>query len=407
MKIIELTVEQEKKWLELMDEDYDEFLLRLNERLKNESDLKIKLSERLLSKLFIDKKEIDDISNEYKVYVSYLKNIDMDWSSIDFSNLDYHDLVLNYSTINFMKKNSIIINIDKIYNKDIYNLQFSECIIKGSFDGANIAGASFYNNHDELGRKLFINPRLVKDKNFSNSKISDVIFTDNFDGCIFSSTYLYDNENTVINPKKIHMKHLSYCRIEDAEFTDNFDDCDISHIILKNNKNTIINPQLVKDMNLVGVEIENAHFTGSLAGCRIEDANITKSTGIIIEISDLEKFSQVQKFYIENCNYYIKTDDDLKYLMDNYHISFDRTDTILCKMKYKNKLVNDKRFLFCNFDVTDSKFDDAIEDIFKNNNCIAIKPNDALINDDNSFNESDNVKIKSKKIRNWFNKLKK
>ena len=321
MNIKTLNKEQEKQWIECIKDDKEEFLLRLITMLNSSGNLKIKLSNKLLSLIFIEEFECENNGNaEYKIVKSRIVNNVFDCKFFDFSNFEYNNLELDQNTVDFMAKNGIVIDLNRVYNKDLKKLTLKDCIIEGSFDNVSLESTVLVNNKTKNGSAIRINPQTIRNKSFVN------------------------------------------CHIEDVEFTGEFDECNIKGITLINNKNVIINPQRIVNKNLCNVTIEGAQFKETLNGCSIKNSNIVKSSGLKIDGISVKIFVGIGQFSIKNVSYYIKNDDDFNALyLDSLHF-IEENDTIICNLKYKEKL--QKKYPKCSYEILPSRFDEVLDNTF-------------------------------------------
>lgn len=367
MKIIELTKEQEEKWLSDIKEDRIEFVHRLYQNLKsNAINFKLKLSNELIKKLFFECREEFDDNNEYKTCYYELiteDSIKTDDLSYIFSMLYLNDFKLNNINLSqryldIIKGSNIILDLDNVYGNDLSYLTIQNVIIKGSFDNFNVCHTGIVYNKDSLGNRIKINPQKFIDCNLSNCTIKGAEFADNFDNCNIKEITLEDNINTIINPQKVANKDLSNATIKDAKFIESLDGCEIYRIKLDN--------------------VENAHLH---IGC----------------------FADVRSQSFNNIKIYITNDDELN-IFEKVFGSFNGNScsgsTIVCSLKYKD-LIN--RFLLdrhgkIRFEILESYFDNDIVSIFDN------IPK-SITNENNNIKQTNNsIKQKKKSIFDRFRK---
>ena len=367
MKIIELTKEQEEKWLSDIKEDRIEFIHRLYHNLESKDiNFKLKLSNNLIKELFFECHEIFDDNNEYKI--RYYELITEDSIKTDdlryiFSMLYLNDFKLNNINLSqryldIIKGSNIILDLDNVYGDVLSCLIIENLTIKGSFDNFKIYRTKIINN-----------------KNLSQERIK-------------------------INPQKFINRDLSFCTIKGAEFTDNFDNCNIKEITLEDNINTIMNPQKVANKDLSNATIKDAKFIESLDGCEIYRIKLDNVENAHLHIGC---FADVCSQSFDNIKIYITNDDELNIfekVFDPFNGNSCSGSTIVCSLKYKD-LIN--RFLLdrygeIRFEILESYFDNDIVSIFDN------IPK-SIVNEDNNIKQTNNsIKQKKKSIFDRFRK---
>lgn len=358
MKIIELTEEQEEKWLSDIKEDRIEFIHRLYHNLESKDiNFKLKLSNELIKELFFECHEIFDDNNEYKI--RYYDLITEDSIKTDdlryiFCKLYLNDFKLNniklsQRYLDIIKGSHIILDLDNVYGKDLSYLTIQNVIIKGSFDNFKVYWTGIIYNKDSLGNRIKINPQ-----NFLN-------------------------------------KNMEWCKIKGVEFTDNFDNCNIKEITLEDNINTIINPQKVVNKDLSSATIKDAKFIESLDGCKISEIELNNVENAYLHISSFSK-AEFQNFC--NIKIYIRNDDEFeifKRLINNRIGNRFNGATIVCSLKIRSEI---KEYLSnmsfkIKFEILESFFDNDIASIFDN------KPK-------NTVDENSSIKQKKKSIFDRF-----
>lgn len=336
MKKIELSDNDEIEWLEYLENNKDQFLESLYEKLKSNR-VKLKLSNKILTKIFFSKQIIDSYS-EYPEYKYFLNKHESDIliklsKYLDLSNLKYKNLFLDQDVIDILKEINVAINLDAIIN-DISGLRFESCIIDGSFDDHFIYFTQIISCKDSQGERVKINPQKVIDKNLTRIIAEGVTFTDSFDDCKIAGS-VFENCNTsfdkrlLINPSKVKDQDLSYCKIDNAKFLSSFDNCNIMGInLIVNNRNIIINPQKIKGKNLSSAVLKNVSFTGSFNNCFMSNAIIKKCKNCHVVLRDKAQCSNFFPFsprYIEMK--IICTDEVKKYIEEiypNYKFRFEK-----------------------------------------------------------------------------------
>ena len=307
MKKIKLSKKDEEKWLELIKKNKREFIFKLYEHLEYKEAIDLVISNNLITELLLDKIEVRDKNNEYITYKykfiddAYIKDTIINLCRfIKLDKFKYDNLVLNQNAIDIMQENGIVIDLDKIYDKNIEYLEIENCIIEGSFDGYIIKGATISDNKTKSGDMIKINPQKILDKNFYECEISNVEFFNNFDNCNISSMDISDSKGVVINPQKVKYKNLSNCNISNAKFISSLDNCNIDNIRLYDVEGAFVNAE----------NLEFHHFDNDIV---FENINIivNNNTGF-----------NVLKSYIP-------------------HLSYDAFDgaTITCNSDIKSKLI--------------------------------------------------------------------
>ena len=340
MKKIKLSKKDEEKWLELIKKNKREFIFKLYEHLEYKEAIDLVISNNLITELLLDKIEVRDKNNEYITYKykfiddAYIKDTIINLCRfIKLDKFKYDNLVLNQNAIDIMQENGIVIDLDKIYDKNIEYLEIENCIIEGSFDGYIIKGATIKDNKTKSGDMIKINPQKILDKNFYECKISNVEFLDSFDDCNISSIYISESKGVIINPQKVKYKNLSNCNIYNAKFIDSLDNCNIDNIELYDVFGAYVNAE----------NLSFHHFSNFID---FEDINIIVNNDIGYNIL---------KSYIPH-------------LSDNDFAGA----TITCNSDIKNKLIylfeeNEIDYDDINFRTINLDVDDVLEDTLKFN----------------------------------------
>lgn len=255
MRIARLSEEDENLWLKNIENDRVEFIYRLHRELgASKKDVKIKLSNKVLERLFLKAEKIEDLSSEYDCYKYYfIEDIDRDillslFNYLDLTDFVYDNLVLNQTIVDIMENHSMVLYLDKIYSKDLSNLKINNCIIEGTFDGVRLRNTSIINCRTKSNEKIMINPQKVLDKSFLSCKISNVLFMDSFDDCYIRGLHLIENENVKINPLKLKYHCLEQVCIDGGEFTGSLNGCDIYNLRLCNVKGAYLNMDFKDDV---------------------------------------------------------------------------------------------------------------------------------------------------------------
>ena len=126
MKIIKLSKQDEEKWLEDIKSDREEFLCRLHRiLLQRDNNIKIKVSNDLLTALFLDCHNIDNSNNEYKEsYYTFFKYQSIDNTTInyilskfDLTGFKYHNLKLDNNALKIMSDCKIVLDLNNLYGQ--------------------------------------------------------------------------------------------------------------------------------------------------------------------------------------------------------------------------------------------------------------------------------------------------
>lgn len=341
MKLLKLCKDYEQEWMEAIKNNKCEFIFKLyNFIISNYSvDDKILMSNDLITELLLDKILIETGNNEFYSYKykfvsdDYIKNVVFELCQyIDFRNFKYSNLILNQVALDIMSSNQIVLDLNRIFDKNIDGLEFDDCIIEGTFDGFSIKGTTIKNCETEKGYKIMINPQKIKDRCFSACHIENVIFTENFDNCDIRGLELEENDNVVINPQKVKYKNLSNCKISDATFMGSLDNCNIDNMILCNCNNAYVNAE----------HLMFHHFKNDL---QFQDINII--------ISNEKGFNKL-KSYLDHLTY-----------QSFYGAS------ITCDYSFRIKLFclqdSNSLFAYVDFNIPKSDLDDLFERTFNLN----------------------------------------
>lgn len=391
MRYIELTKEQESKWLKHLKNDKAGFLSRLLIKLENdykENDVKLVLGNSLLREMFIETKKVSKNPNNKNcvetqdIFVdiaSYSNSLLKDICKyLDFRNLEYQNLLINETTINYFRRYNIPIEPSKLYQKSLQGMSFEESIFRGSFDDCNIANATLWNCRDINGKRVKINPQTVKDKNFSSCVLRGVEFLDNFDGCKISSARIIDCNNAMINPQKIAKKNFKNSNLSGVDFTENFDGCYIVGLRLNNCNNVIINPQKILNRDFSDVDINGAKFTDSINNCIIFRSWFVNVSNLFVdaEMFEIKKMEYGAEPRFAGITIYIRNQNGVDKLIEEIRkISYDSTIKIVCESNYCEELRRKSSFFLrcfkeCVFEILHSEIDDAINEVFLEKNLI-------------------------------------
>ena len=391
MRYIELTKEQENKWLKHLKNDKAGFLSRLLIKLENdykENDVKLVLGNSLLREMFIETKKVSKNPNNKNcvetqdIFVdiaSYSNSLLKDICKyLDFRNLEYQNLLINETTINYFRRYNIPIEPSKLYQKSLQGKSFEEFIFRGSFDDCNIANATLWNCRDINGSSLKINPQTVKDKNFSSCVLRGVEFLDNFDGCKISSARIIDCNNAMINPQKIAKKNFKNSNLSGVDFTENFDGCYIVGLRLNNCNNVIINPQKILNRDFSDVDINGAKFTDSINNCIIFRSWFVNVSNLFVdaEMFEIKKMEYGAEPRFAGITIYIRNQNGVDKLIEEIRkISYDSTIKIVCESNHCEELKRELSFSLrcfkeCVFEILHSEIDDDINEVFLEKNLI-------------------------------------
>lgn len=347
--IIELT-KQEEEELEIYIDDNIAFLANLQSKLKDK-DIKLKLSLDLLTKLLLKSQKISRENDEYFIFINEFYPIHFRLDSLDLSNFKYNNLIINQETIDFMKKNNIVINLDEIYNKELVDIKFDSCIINGSFDNYILKNVTLKNNCDINGNSIKLNPQRIVNKELVNCSFDGIEFTDNFDGCNISGISIFNCKNAKINTNLIKNKDLSGCRFEQVFFDGEFENCDITGIYLRNNENVKINPQSIKNKDLSNVMIYGAIFTSSLDNCILKNIYIETEDGICASAKSFDISSYDKIYHCSKVTLYVFDLDDFNKAISNDTLTYKFPDTIVCLEKYALALKENNCYKNASFDI--------------------------------------------------------
>ena len=211
------------------------------------------------------------------------------------------------------------------------------------FDNFNVTKFDFTGLHN-----ININPQRVFAKDFSDSKLFGVNFTESFDGCRIGNTDFTGNIGVRINPYKLNNMHLkligdgaylriSGCKFAGVTFTKTMSSKKIEHIINKCDFTGSIGAKIyfnytieecnLKDVTILGIKddvryLENVNFSGAkseygmvkinpegmyslikcifdgvrfikpIGKCNIRGSNFSGSKGAKIELRKITDFSK-------------------------------------------------------------------------------------------------------------------
>ena len=169
-------------------------------------DEKIKLSSEEIEELLINRK--NDTLNKKIFYA--LCDLHADMTGVDISNTYIHG-------IDFRGLNNLVIDLDKVKDKDLINVNFDGVTLKGSLDDCKL----YYTRFGGSNNDLKLDPQKIKHKFMMNTLLKDIEVVGSFDGvkidgCDFDNT----KGKVIINPQTLPDKRLYDLNLGDCLFLD-------------------------------------------------------------------------------------------------------------------------------------------------------------------------------------------
>lgn len=176
--------------------------------------------------------------------------------------------------LNFSNLNGIVINLDRVPNKDLSKVKFSGVTLKGTLDNAIIE----YTNFDGYVGNISMDPQKIMNKSIKGSNLSGITVDGNFDGIVITGVdFSKAKGNIVINPQNIPNKELiginfanvilcSSINEDNKEIVEpSFEECTIYECKFKDLKSPIV----------INLDTLNSYIFPKLAICDL--------TGVVVE----------------------------------------------------------------------------------------------------------------------------
>ena len=123
--------------------------------------------------------------------------------------------------LHFNRLENVVINLDKVLNKDLSKTKFEGVTLYGSLDGAVIDFTDF---NGYIGN-LVLNPQKVKDKSIKHSKLSGITIDGSFDLVDIIGVDFTGAKGTIrINPQNVPNKQLVCINFADTELVGNYNE---------------------------------------------------------------------------------------------------------------------------------------------------------------------------------------
>ena len=263
---------------------YDKNLLK-----KNENEVV-----RILNK--IDSNTINNILFTYndgvkkvdKKTINFLRECGYNMQGISFDNVDIRGC-------SFRGLKNVLIDINKVYNKDLSNTDLYGVKLLGDLEGAIISGTSFNGYIGELK----LDPQKLKTKDLSLTSLDGVYVNGSFDDCfIFNINFKGAKGDIYINPQRVLKKDLRHIDFSGVTFVGDNDDiasfknCYIKQTSFEGAKGDIyINPQELKSDYIMMCNFSGVTFTGEFDNITLVGNEFVGSKNAVI---DLNKVSEPQ-----------------------------------------------------------------------------------------------------------------
>lgn len=208
-----------------------------------------------------------------KPIFSVLKENKTDMQGISFDGVH----IKNHS---FEGLQNVVINIDKVPEKDISKVKFTGVLVIGSLECANVEGTNFKG----CISKLVLNPQKVKNKSLKNTVLEGIEIIgeeiDLFqDVCIEGTDFTGTLGNPKINPQTVKSKSFLFTKLNGVELVGDynqedktydlpcFDGCRLSVADFTGAKGQIIiNLQKISYQTIGSMRGKGITFIGSLKG---------------------------------------------------------------------------------------------------------------------------------------------
>ena len=173
---------------------------------KINSDEEVKLSSEEIEKLLVNKK--NNTLNKKIFYA--LCDLHADMTDVDISNTYIHGF-------DFRGLQNLVIDLDKVKDKDLINVNFDGVTLKGSLDDCKL----YYTRFGGSNNDLELDPQKIKHRFMKNTLLRDIKVVGSFDGvkidgCDFDNT----KGQVIINPQTLPDKSLKALNLGDCLFLD-------------------------------------------------------------------------------------------------------------------------------------------------------------------------------------------
>ena len=264
---------------------YDSKLLKKNE--VDVSNIINRIDKELINKLlFIDLDEgTKKVDNKT---LNFLRDCEYDMKDICFDDSDV-------SSCNFKGLKNVVIDIDKIVNKDLSNTILDGVKLLGSLDNAIISGAFF----DGYIGDLVLDPQKLASKDLSMVSLNGITVNGSFDGCdIFSINFEGAKGDIYINPQKVFNRDLRHAKFNGVTFIGDkgkeasFKKCSIKQTSFEGAKGDIyIDPQELMGDYIMLCKFSGVTFTGGFDNITLVGNDFVGSKNAVV---DLNKVSEPQ-----------------------------------------------------------------------------------------------------------------
>ena len=247
---------------------------------KNIEELRKMLTEKLIKykesgekdhiKLDIDKELFQQILFKNKK-IAIPDNL---WKLLDLSGVSLDGV--DVKEINFTGSKGVVIDPQKVCNKDLSNTRLSGVEIRGSFDGVDVMGVDFTGS-----KGVVIDPQTVKYASLNGTKLAGVEITGSLDGVDVRGTDFTESKGVIkLNPQIVYDKDLRSTKLAGVEITGLLDGVCVEGTDFTGCKGTvIIDPQTVYDKSLWYTKLAGVEIDGSFNCVNVWGADFTGSEG--------------------------------------------------------------------------------------------------------------------------------
>ncbi len=196
---------------QIPEEEYDEEIVLPEYDYKTDNKMCLELSKILLDQIYAGKEKItltkeqiesllinrnNDTVNKKIFYA--LCDLRADMTGVDLSGLYIHGL-------DFRGLKNLVIDLDKVKEKDFINVNFAGVTLKGSLDGCKL----FYTRFGRSINDLKLDPQKIKHKSMKCTNLADITIDGSFDGVkIDYCDFTYAKGKKEINPQTVYGKTL-------------------------------------------------------------------------------------------------------------------------------------------------------------------------------------------------------
>ena len=204
------------------------------------------------------------------------------WKLLDLSGVSFDGVKISY--IDFTGSKGVVIDPQKVYDKNLFDTKLAGVEIKGSFDGVNIMKTDFTGYKGEV----VMDPQKVYKKSLRGTKLANVEIKGLLDDVDVVGADFTGSNGAVMDPQKVYNKNLYVTKLANVEIIGSFDGVNVQQTNFTGSKGGVIDPQTVAYKNLYSTKLKDVEIKGSLKGVVLSWTNFTGSNGALMNFEEAE-----------------------------------------------------------------------------------------------------------------------